>query len=205
MPSRPLNRQDRFQCPFLIGVEQQVRLAGRRSGRRGKRRFATAYGANQPFLTQGRQRSGPQSAARVNSAASMGRPAEDRTSSTALLLAGETRDRRVVHRPFDRDERRHHASSGAMLHSGRDDGLEHLPPTAQVVIGDPPREPEHVGRQDWLAIDDRVDCLEAFALRRRLDTDGHAIADGQTVSFPERGALTRWPGTIRPRSSSGTR
>jgi len=82
--------------------------------------------------------------------------------------------------------------AGFPLHPRRHDRLQHLSPTAQVIVGDPAGELQHRGRKQRLSVEDGIDRLQSPVprdFRKTLETgrpDRDAEPVRRTVPLPER-------------------
>ena len=84
------------------------------------------------------------------------------------------------------------------------DRFQDLAPVAQVVIGNPPRQPQHGRREQAAAIDHLLDRLRAGRGARRGEFPA-ARNSPRTSRFPRpSGTRTRRPGSTCSRSRSGT-
>jgi hypothetical protein len=68
--------------------------------------------------------------------------------------------------------------------SGRDDRLKDLSPGAEVPLGDPAGEFEHLRGEEWLSIDEFGDRLELPGRAKAL-AEPDAVADRQVISAAE--------------------
>ena len=184
MPARTLHGEDRVERPLLVAVEGQIGLLRGVAGRRGELGLPLADRADQSLLTQGRERRCA-AVGRLREFGGVHRPARGRQNfEHGLLLGREAGGGEILLVPLGTHERRDDPRAGFLFNACRHHRLDDLAPTAEVVVGDPPRQFEHVFRENRLAIDDRVDGFQA-AIGGGRRVDRHAVTDREPVPFAE--------------------
>ena len=129
----------------------------------------------------------PQSAAFATSSPRSGPAACEQDFHRGPLLLRQAQRRERLAAGVGGAEVRQQPRARLLLDAGRDDAVQHLPPAAEVVVGDPFREPQHLRRDERLAIDEIDDRLEPGRGRLRRP-DGDDVAALRLVAAPERHA-----------------
>ncbi len=198
MLPRALQTQNRVERLLLIGIELQVLFARGRFGRWDTLRLSLANCTDQAFLSQ-RGQGGRPAIGGLRQFGGVHRPSGGRQDfQYDLLLRGQFESYGIRRLPIRADERRDESRAGLLLDSRGHHRFEDLAPTAQVIVGDPPREAQHVGRHERLTIENRFNRFEPLLLARRGQR--HAVADRRSIAFPERRLHSLAGGNYRPQA-----
>ncbi len=170
VPARLERGQDRAERRFLVGIERQVRLPAHRRLDERAGVDPLRFARQQSPFAQGPDR-GQRAADGLGDRSWCQRLAGGGQVVENLPLLG--RQLQLLE-PVGHARRQAHEnrlpSPGLPANSGRHDGLQHLRPGAQVIVGHPARQPQHARTEQAAPVDDVRHRLQLAPATERLSS-----------------------------------